>query len=206
MYKQVGFWFPSSSRPVSISTATILSWLRFWSSFSFFGLDLSFEEENDANIPNALPRLEDCPSCSNQESTSTCQRASNSPFAISRISTQWATSSGPEEFNPRLNQPTISFFFILRLALLLLLLLAMLLLSSSKLSSRGGVVNRSSLYSPFFSAIKIPVLLSNEASTESFELHSLCDDGIPTLPRSAIAKGSREKSLGVTNILCSPVS
>uniref|UniRef100_A0A1A9ZT38 Uncharacterized protein n=1 Tax=Glossina pallidipes TaxID=7398 RepID=A0A1A9ZT38_GLOPL len=91
MYKQVGFWFPIRA---------------------FFGLDLSFEEENDASIPKALPRLEDCPSCSNQESTSTCQRANNQIKLASSI------------------------------RLLLLLLLAMLLLSSSKLSSRGGVVVR----------------------------------------------------------------
>uniref|UniRef100_A0A1A9UFJ5 Uncharacterized protein n=1 Tax=Glossina austeni TaxID=7395 RepID=A0A1A9UFJ5_GLOAU len=56
--------------------------------YSFFGLDLSFEEENDANIPKALPRLEDCPSCSNQESTSTCQRATMLLLSSSKLSSR----------------------------------------------------------------------------------------------------------------------
>uniref|UniRef100_A0A1A9WC18 Uncharacterized protein n=1 Tax=Glossina brevipalpis TaxID=37001 RepID=A0A1A9WC18_9MUSC len=118
---------------LSISTATILSWLKFCSSLSFFALDLSFKDENDANIPKPLPRLEDCPSCSNQEST------------IAKL-----TYASP---------------------------------ISRSLRKRSQPYKRT-------------------PSTESLELHSLCDDGIPTLPRSAIAKGSRGKSLGATVTRC----
>lgn len=100
----------SNSNPdSSMSTDTVL--LRFC--FDFF---LLFVDASELWLL-ILARLGVAsPSYWNQESTSMCHRASNSPRVVSRMSCQWAISSGPDEFRPKLNQPTISLRFILRLA------------------------------------------------------------------------------------------